>query len=186
MRKRSCRSLYRASMASCSASGIVSSPSRASSACMSSFIASSALKAPAASSNTVRPACVSPSCGRYPTVNDAGFSTAPESGSSSPAIMRRSVVLPAPFGPQRPTRSLSVICQVTSSSSTRSPNDLVRFDSWIMLIRKDLFYHHTDEPPKTTKSHNHKDHDDHKEDHAAVVLIRGLRVFAVFVAFVFF
>src|SRR5437773_6810303 len=42
--------------------------------------------------------------------------------------MRRSVVLPAPFGPHRPTRSRSVICQVTLSSKTRSPNDFVRLD----------------------------------------------------------
>ena len=36
------------------------------------------------------------------------------------------VVLPAPFGPLRPTRSRSSICQLTDPSSTRSPNDFVR------------------------------------------------------------
>ncbi len=58
-----------------------------------------------------------------------GFRIAPESGSSSPAIIFSSVVLPAPFGPQRPTRSRAVICHVTWSSSTRSPNVLVISES---------------------------------------------------------
>ena len=49
----------------------------------------------------------------------------PASGSSNPASIFSSVVLPAPFGPHRPTRSPAVICQVTSSRSTRSPNDFV-------------------------------------------------------------
>src|SRR5213594_3836432 len=66
---------------------------------------------------------------------------APESGSSSPPIIRSSVVFPAPLGPHNPTRSRSVICQVTRSSNTRSPNALVSSDSWIMLIRKQLLYH---------------------------------------------
>src|ERR1700731_1137516 len=57
---------------------------------------------------------------------------APESGSSSPAIILSSVVLPAPFGPHRPTRSRGVICHVTWSSRTRSPYDFVSSDSWIM------------------------------------------------------
>ena len=47
----------------------------------------------------------------------------PPSGSSRPASILSSVVLPAPFGPQRPTRSRSPTCQVTWSSSVRSPND---------------------------------------------------------------
>src|SRR5688500_12160407 len=53
----------------------------------------------------------------------------PSSGVSYPAIILRSVVLPAPLGPHRPTRSPDVICQVTSSRSTRSPNDFVMEDS---------------------------------------------------------
>ena len=56
----------------------------------------------------------------------------PRSGSSRPASIRSSVVLPAPFGPQRPTRSPSSTCQVTSSSRTRSPKAFVRPESWIM------------------------------------------------------
>ena len=43
--------------------------------------------------------------------------------------MRSKVVLPAPFGPARPTRSPAVICQVTRSSRTRSPKDFVRLVS---------------------------------------------------------
>src|SRR5688500_4922406 len=45
----------------------------------------------------------------------------PPSGSSSPASMRRSVVLPAPLGPARPMRSCFLTCQDTSSNRTRSP-----------------------------------------------------------------
>src|SRR6185295_13214700 len=63
---------------------------------------------------------------------------APESGSSRPAIILSRVVLPAPFGPQRPTRSRSVICHVTWSKSTRSPKVLVRSESWIMLTGKEI------------------------------------------------
>src|SRR5213595_2879862 len=71
---------------------------------------------------------------------------APESGSSSPPIIRSSVVFPAPLGPHNPTRSRSVICQVTRSSNTRSPNAFVSSDSWIMLIRKQLLYHEAGAP----------------------------------------
>ena len=60
---------------------------------------------------------------------------APASGSSRPASIFSSVVLPAPFGPHRPTRSPCEICQVTSSSRTRSPKDFVREESWINQIR---------------------------------------------------
>ena len=61
----------------------------------------------------------------------AGFVMRPLSGSSSPAIIFRSVVFPAPFGPARPTRSPSSICQLTASRSTRPPNDLESEESWI-------------------------------------------------------
>src|SRR5512134_170870 len=54
----------------------------------------------------------------------------PSSGSSRPASILRSVVLPAPFGPHSPTRSPAEICQVTSSKRTRSPKDLVMEESW--------------------------------------------------------
>src|SRR5690242_9581729 len=61
----------------------------------------------------------------------AGLTIPPESGSSRPASILSSVVFPAPFGPQRPTRSPSPICHVTWSSRTRSPKDFVRSESWI-------------------------------------------------------
>ena len=76
-------------------------------------------------------ACSSPSCGRYLTVKPAGRLIVPLSGSSNPASMRRSVVLPAPFGPQSPTRSSSETCHDTRSSRTRSPKRFVRPESWI-------------------------------------------------------
>ncbi len=65
-------------------------------------------------------------------VRPEGFTTSPLSGSSSPASIFSIVVLPAPLGPQRATRSRSSICQVTASSSTRSPKDLDREESWII------------------------------------------------------
>jgi len=49
--------------------------------------------------------------------------------------MRSSVVLPAPFGPHRPTHSRSDTCHVTSSNRTRAPNDLVTAVSWIIETR---------------------------------------------------
>src|SRR5687768_6923614 len=52
----------------------------------------------------------------------------PVSGSSRPASILSSVVLPAPFGPHKPTRSRSPTCHVTCSRSTFSPNALVT--SW--------------------------------------------------------
>ena len=45
----------------------------------------------------------------------------PASGSSMPASMRRSVVLPDPLGPLRPMRSFFLTCQDTSSKRTLSP-----------------------------------------------------------------
>src|SRR5262245_23635554 len=56
----------------------------------------------------------------------------PSSGSSRPASIFSSVVLPAPFGPDRPMRSLFLTCHDTSSSRTRSPYRLVRPSTWIM------------------------------------------------------
>src|SRR5207237_7462126 len=45
----------------------------------------------------------------------------PASGSSRPATTRRSVVLPAPFGPTRPTRSPSATEASTRSRITNAP-----------------------------------------------------------------
>src|ERR1044072_2006185 len=63
-----------------------------------------------------------------------GLTIEPESASSSPASIFSSGVLPAPLGPHRPTRSPSPLCQVTCSSSVRSPNDLLRSESWITMV----------------------------------------------------
>src|SRR5262245_51491007 len=65
-------------------------------------------------------------------VRPLGLTTAPRSGSSRPASILSSVVLPAPLGPLRPTRSRSSICQLTVSRSTRSPNDLLSAANWII------------------------------------------------------
>src|SRR5688572_28115357 len=55
----------------------------------------------------------------------------PASGSSVPASIRSSVVLPEPFGPERPMRSRFLTCHATSSNRTRSPYRLVRPSTWI-------------------------------------------------------
>src|SRR5439155_17481007 len=60
-------------------------------------------------------------CGRYPTVAPRGSATAPASGSRSPAMMRRSVDLPAPFGPVSPTRAPSGTPHVTSPRTICPP-----------------------------------------------------------------
>src|SRR5918993_1409256 len=69
-------------------------------------------------------------------VSDEGLMIPPESGSSSPASILSSVVLPAPFGPHRPTRSPSPICHVTWSMSVRSPKDFVSSESWITILEE--------------------------------------------------
>ena len=59
----------------------------------------------ARSSNTVSWSSRAWVCGRYPTRNDGGVAvTVPESGASSPASKRSSVVLPTPLGPSTPRR----------------------------------------------------------------------------------
>src|SRR5712692_5882419 len=62
----------------------------------------------------------------------------PASGSSRPASMRRSVVFPAPFGPERPMRSRFFTCQETSSRRTRPPYRFERPSTWIMGSGDDL------------------------------------------------
>ena len=103
----------------------VASARRCSRSCISALRSSSGRSASLASANTVRPECSRPSWGRYPMVRAVGRITSPPSASSSPARMRSSVVLPAPLGPHRPTRSRSPTYHVTWSRSTRSPK---RFD----------------------------------------------------------
>ena len=60
--------------------------------------------------------------------------TSPRSGSSRPAASRRSVVLPAPFGPTRPIRSPSAIDASIASRITNVPTSRVTPDRRRMLI----------------------------------------------------
>src|SRR5215213_2617268 len=50
-----------------------------------------------------------------------GTETSPSSGPSSPTIMRKSVVLPAPFGPTRPTFSPGLSWNEASTKRTCLP-----------------------------------------------------------------
>ena len=50
-----------------------------------------------------------------------GTETSPSSGVSSPAIIRKSVVLPAPFGPTRPTFSPGLSWNEASTKRTCLP-----------------------------------------------------------------
>ena len=54
-------------------------------------------------------------------------STLPVVWISSPAIARKSVVLPQPEGPRKQTNSLLKMSREMSLSATKSPNFLVRF-----------------------------------------------------------
>ncbi len=53
-------------------------------------------------------------------------STRPESGDTSPTTIENVVVLPAPFGPSRPTTSPDAISMFTPRTTVRPPKDLVR------------------------------------------------------------
>src|SRR4051794_37888151 len=55
--------------------------------------------------------------------------TRPESGAASPTVMANVVVLPAPFGPSRPTISPEDTSMLTPRTTVRPPYDLV---SWIV------------------------------------------------------
>ena len=59
-------------------------------------------------------------CGRVAATTVVPITIVPASGSRWPVSSRTSVVLPAPFGPRRPTRSPGPSCQVRSSISVRS------------------------------------------------------------------
>src|SRR3954449_1995314 len=50
-----------------------------------------------------------------------GTETSPSSGDSSPTIMRKSVVLPAPFGPTRPARSPGLSWNEASTKTSWRP-----------------------------------------------------------------
>src|SRR5260221_5394649 len=60
----------------------------------------------------------------------------PEVGSSSPAIIRRRVVLPEPEGPRRTRNSPSLLSRSTSTTAPGSPflKSLVSFRVWTIAI----------------------------------------------------
>ena len=61
------------------------------------------------------------SCARYAMRRSRRRVTSPLSGSSVPAIVRRSVDLPLPLGPMSPTRARSSIVHDRSAKIVRSP-----------------------------------------------------------------
>ncbi len=64
--------------------------------------------------------------------------SSPPSGCSSPAIIRKSVVLPAPFGPITPTMPPGGSENVMSSTSSRSPkpfDDVLGLDDEVAEAR---------------------------------------------------
>ena len=64
-----------------------------------------------------------------------GTDTSPSSGPSSPTIMRKSVVLPAPFGPTRPTFSPGLSWKEASTKRTCRPYCLLMRAKEIMAKR---------------------------------------------------
>src|SRR5436190_18518668 len=64
--------------------------------------------------------------------------TSPESGGSSPAITRSSVVLPQPDGPRKQTNSPASMARLTSSSATTLPKRLpmLRSDRNTICLRR--------------------------------------------------
>ena len=66
-----------------------------------------------------------------PTVRRFGTETSPTSGDSSPVIRRKSVVLPEPFGPTRPTFSPAFSWNEASTKSTCLPYCLLTLVSAI-------------------------------------------------------
>ena len=62
------------------------------------------------------------SCSTRPSRALRGRVIVPDSGASSPEIMRNRVVLPAPLRPTKPTRARSGSAAVASSKSNRGPS----------------------------------------------------------------
>src|ERR1041384_1510140 len=61
-----------------------------------------------------------------------GTDTSPSSGDSSPTIIRKSVVLPAPLGPTRPTFSPGLSWKDASTKRTCRPYCLLTWEKAIM------------------------------------------------------
>ncbi len=66
-----------------------------------------------------------------------GTETSPSSGVSSPVIIRKSVVLPAPFGPTRPTFSPGLSWNEVSTKRTCRPYCLLTREKAIMAMLND-------------------------------------------------
>src|SRR6185503_6475145 len=64
-------------------------------------------------------------CGGRPVACSPRMSTLPSSGSSSPAITRRSVDFPLPLGPRSAVNEPPAIATETSSRAVKSPKRLV-------------------------------------------------------------
>ena len=60
-------------------------------------------------------------CTGTPSMRWPSMRISPASGTTKPAIARRSVVLPLPLGPSRPKNSPSGTASVTSSSAATAP-----------------------------------------------------------------
>ena len=74
-----------------------------------------------ASSRTERPFISSTSWRKYPIEIFLGTEIAPSSADSSPTIIRKSVVLPDPFGPTRPTFSPGLSWKEASTKTSCLP-----------------------------------------------------------------
>jgi hypothetical protein len=66
------------------------------------------------------------SCGRKPTRTPGVGRASPVNSVSTPAMMRSSVLLPAPFGPSTPILAPGKKASVMSSSRTRSGASALR------------------------------------------------------------
>ena len=66
------------------------------------------------------------SCGLRPVISSPSNNTSPALGCSKPAIIAKSVVLPAPFGPINPVIEPSRTSKVASATAVSPPKRLVR------------------------------------------------------------
>ena len=61
--------------------------------------------------------------------------TLPEVAGRKPVMIRRVVVLPAPFGPRNPRISPGATSKETSRTASTGPYRLCRFSTWIMSCK---------------------------------------------------
>src|SRR6266545_4366289 len=69
------------------------------------------------------------SCGRRPFTTSPETRTSPSVGSYTPVIALNAVVLPAPFGPMRPTSSPGRSARLKAESALRPPKRIVTLSS---------------------------------------------------------